>query len=60
MSKEQIDNFLNKWLSRKLLVFMIATSMCIFNKLQGYDWAIIAMVYIGGQSLIDLVDKYKR
>lgn len=55
-----IDTFLNKAISRKLLVFLIATGLVFASKLESETWALIAMCYIGGQSIIDLVKVWKN
>ena len=55
-----VDTFLNKAVSRKLLVFLIATGLVFASKLESETWALIAMCYIGGQSVIDLIKVWKR
>lgn len=55
--KEKIDLFLNKWISRKLTVFIIA-SVALFNKnIDSSDWVIIATAYISIQGFTDIVEK---
>lgn len=63
--KEKIDLFLSKWLSRKLMVFLIATALTLFGDVQSSDWVNIAIVYIGTEGAIDAVTRlrgfvYKR
>lgn len=60
MSKEQLDILLNKWISRKLLVFMVACGGLFLGYLTSYDWVIIATAYIGIQGFTDIVNKLKR
>lgn len=55
-----VDTFLNKAISRKLLVFLIATGLVFASRLESETWALIAMCYIGGQSVIDLIKVWKR
>lgn len=59
MSKEQIDIILNKWISRKLLVFLVACIGLFTTQLTSSDWVIIATAYIGIQGFTDIVKKLK-
>lgn len=59
MSKEQIDILLNKWISRKLLVFLVACGALFFGTLTSSDWVIIATAYIGIQGVTDIVKQLK-
>jgi len=49
----KLDEILGKAVSRKLLVFMCATG------LDPDTWAMIAAMYIGGQSVIDVAKVWK-
>jgi len=60
MSKEQLDILLNKWISRKLLVFIVACGGLFSGYLISSDWVIIATAYIGIQGFTDIVNKLKR
>jgi len=57
--KAKIDQFLNKYLSRKLMVFFIASFGLFAGNLASYDWVIVATVYIGTQGALDFVTKMK-
>lgn len=58
--KEIMDKYVNKFVSRKLLVFIIATIALFIGNLISGDWVIIATVYIGAQAATDIVkDIYK-
>jgi hypothetical protein len=59
MSKEQIDIILSKWISRKLLVFLVACFGLFAGDLTSQDWVIIATAYIGMQGFTDIVKKIK-
>ena len=59
MSKEQFDIILNKWISRKLLVFLVACIGLFTTQLTSSDWVIIATAYIGIQGFTDIVKKLK-
>lgn len=60
MSKEQLDILLNKWISRKLLVFIVACGGLFSGYLTSSDWVIIATAYVGIQGFMDIVNKLKR
>ena len=55
-----IDKILEKAISRKLLVFATATGLMAYNLLDPETWGMIAIVYVGGQSIIDTVKVYKH
>ncbi len=54
-----LDQFQAKVISRKLLVFMAATGLMIWSTLDPDTWAMIAAMYIGGQSVIDIAKVWK-
>lgn len=60
MSKGTIDKFLEKYSSRKLMVFAIATGLTLFGDVTSSDWVTISAIYIGGQTVIDAVAKLKQ
>jgi hypothetical protein len=53
------DKFLGKFVSRKLLVFSTATALLYLSELDADTWGLIAVIYVGGQSVIDAVKTYK-
>jgi|TARA_R100000030_G_scaffold51449_2_gene38730 hypothetical protein len=54
-----IDEALAKAVSRKLLVFTAATCLLLWSTLDPDTWAMIAAMYIGGQSVIDVAKVWK-
>lgn len=60
MSKEQFDLLLNKFISRKLSVFIVACTGLFSGYLTSSDWVIISTAYIGIQGFTDVVNKLKR
>ena len=54
-----VDAALAKAVSRKLLVFACATGLLIWSGLDPDTWAMIAAMYIGGQSVIDVAKVWK-
>jgi hypothetical protein len=59
MSKETLDRLLNKWISRKLLVFIVACVGLFFSNITSADWVIVATAYIGIQGFTYIVAKLK-
>ena len=57
--RAKIDQILNKWLSRKLLVFIVSAAALFSGKVDGDSWVIIATAYIGGESVIDAVTRLR-
>jgi len=55
MSREQLDAILNKFISRKLLVFLIACAGLFLGNIESTDWVIIATAYISIQGFTDIV-----
>ncbi len=53
------EQCLTKKLSRKLLVFICATGLLVWSGLDPDTWAMIASMYIGGQSAIDVAKVWK-
>lgn len=60
MSKEQFDILLSKWISRKLLVFLVACGALFFGTLTSSDWVIIATAYIGIEGVTNIVERLKK
>ena len=55
-----IDVVMSKIISRKLLVFSVATGLLMWYGLDPDTWGLIAMIYVGGQSVIDTVKVWKH
>jgi len=60
MSKQEIDIILNKFISRKLMVFTIACFGLFAGNLTSEDWVIIATIYISVQGVTDMIIKLKN
>lgn len=54
-----LDQMQSKVISRKLLVFLCATGLLVWAGLDPDTWAMIAAMYIGGQSVIDVAKVWK-
>jgi len=58
--KAKLDKILNNFISKKLLVFIIATFFCYFSKIDATNWVNLAMIYIGSQAAVDIMKQLKR
>ncbi len=59
MAKGAIDKILEKAVSRKLLVWGMATGLLFTGNLESEHWLYLSALYIGGQSVIDAIVKLK-
>ena len=59
MKKGYLDKITEKIISRKFLVFLTATGLMATSGLESDTWGLIAIVYIGGQSVIDVAKVWK-
>ncbi len=57
--KGALDAIQEKIISRKLLVFGVATALFWYVGLDAETWGMIAMTYIGGQTAIDFAKVWK-
>ena len=58
--KGKIDKFLGYFISKKLSVFIVASFFIGFGTIHSSDWVDVAMIYIGGQAVVDAVAKLRR
>tara|TARA_R110000765_G_scaffold47601_1_gene97712 strand:+ start:177 stop:356 length:180 start_codon:yes stop_codon:yes gene_type:complete len=58
--KAKIDTILKKYVSRKLMVFVVASFGLFSQTLTSSDWVTIAAVYIGTQGVIDAIAKLRQ
>lgn len=58
--RQKIDAVLNKYVSRKLMVFVVASFGLFSATLTSSDWCTIAAVYIGTQGAIDAIVKLRQ
>ena len=55
--KRNLDEILNKYISRKLIVFFIGSIGLFSGNLTSADWVIVSTAYIGSQMVVDVVDR---
>lgn len=54
---EKIDLYLKKWISRKLMVFLIASLALFTSKIDSDNWTIVATMYIGMQAATEIAER---
>jgi len=55
-----LDKIMGRLISRKFFVFLTATGLLAYNFLDADSWGMIAMIYIGGQTVIDAAISWKH
>jgi hypothetical protein len=55
-----LDRIMGRIISRKFFVFLTATGLLGWATLDSDTWGMIAIVYIGGQSMIDAAIAWKH
>lgn len=58
--KEKIDLFLSKWVSRKLTVFVVASTGLFGGVITSTDWVIIATSYIAIEGATNIVERLMK
>tara|TARA_R110000868_G_scaffold95024_1_gene261658 strand:- start:76 stop:264 length:189 start_codon:yes stop_codon:yes gene_type:complete len=58
--KEKVDIILSKWISRKLMVFVVACFGLFSGVLTSTDWTILATAYVGMVGFYEIVTKLKN
>ena len=59
MRKGTLDRILEKAVSRKLFTFLTATGLMMWSDLDSETWGMVAIVYIAGQSVVDVMKTYR-
>lgn len=54
---EKIDLYLKKWISRKLMAFVVASAALFSNSIDSSDWTIVAVIYIGAQAATEISER---
>ena len=58
--KHGLDRALDKFVSRKLLVWIISTIFMYMAKIESSDWVMISMVYLGSQGALDIAERLTK
>jgi hypothetical protein len=59
-TKEKIDFYLNKWVSRKLTVFVVASVGLFSGVITSTDWVIVATSYITIEGITTIVERLMK
>jgi hypothetical protein len=59
-TREKVDLFLNKWVSRKLTVFVVGSIALFLGNLTSSDWVIIATAYIAIEGATNIVERVMK
>ena len=59
-TREKIDLYLNKWVSRKLIVFVVGSIALFLGNLTSSDWVIIATAYIAIEGATNIVERIMK
>lgn len=59
-TREKIDLYLNKWVSRKLTVFVVGSIALFLGNLTSSDWVIIATAYIAIEGATNIVERIMK
>ena len=59
-TKAFVDTWLEKFTSRKLLVWTTASVLAFYGYLTSSDWVTISIVFIGTQGAVDIVERLKK
>ena len=59
-TKEKVDLFLNKWVSRKLIVLVTGSVGLFLGTLDSSDWVIIATAYITIEGVTNIVERLMK
>lgn len=56
-----LDSIVEKAISRKFLAWLTATALLAFGAgLDADNWIIVTSIYIGGQTVVDTVERLKK
>ena len=53
------DKHLERFMSKKLLVWLTTTGLLLAEKVSAEQWIVIAAAYVGTQGFVDLVARFK-
>ena len=59
-TRQKIDLFLSKWISRKLTVFVVASWGLFSGVITSTDWVIIATSYIAIEGATNIVERLMK
>ena len=60
MAKAFAEKHLERFISRKFLAWITATTLCFVGTVTSGDWVAVTLAYIGSQALVDLAVQWKH
>jgi len=58
--KSFADKYTERFISRKFLAWITATSLWVYCTVNSIDWVAVTLAYIGSQALVDLATQWKH
>ena len=58
--RARLDRWMERWASRKLIVWATATAFLAADKLGSDEWVAVALAYIGIEGLADIATRWKH
>jgi len=55
--REIVDRYLSKWISRKLVVFIVGSIALFTNNVESGDWVIVSSIYISLEGATTIVER---
>ena len=59
MMRHLTDKYLNKFISRKLLVWLTSTGFLVADLITNEQWVALALAYVGIQGFADIAVRWK-
>lgn len=59
-AKAFLDKHMERFISRKFLAWITATTLCGFGAVTSDNWTAITLAYIGTQALVDIATQWKK
>lgn len=60
MLRSFADKHVERFISRKFLAWLTATTLCAYGTVTSGDWVAVTLAYIGSQALVDLAVQWKH
>ena len=58
--KAFLDKYVEKFISRKFLAWVVATYLAVIGQLTSDNWVAVTLTYIGAEALVDLALRWKH
>ena len=58
--KAFMDKHMERFISRKFLVWVTVTGLCYYGHVTSPDWVAVSLAYIGTQALVDAAVAWKH